>query len=193
MIWKIDLAWIADQMGLLPCRTFCECAVGPIEISVAKGFIGNCSHMILIEPNPQLAAKASYEFKLPITKAAIGFEHRKSMMVENGGSSYLDGTWAPTPVRTGWVYPIDQITFDEIDDGEIEILALDCEGMEWAVLSKMRSRPYLLTVEIWENNPYKHEIMEWLEVNGYIMRFSTGPTAETYLYTDANHTNPRWD
>lgn len=184
MIWKIDLSWIAEQMRLLPCRTFCECSVGPMEISVAPGFINECQKMVLVEPNPTLAAKAEAEMNRPIIKAAIGFKPGRQTLIENNGSSYLEGTWAPTPLHQD-VKRIDVpvVTFDCIDDGSIDVLALDCEGMEWAVLSKMRSRPKLLTIEVWDGNPYKKEIYEWLKENGYIMRFSTGPTTETQLYT----------
>jgi methyltransferase FkbM-like protein len=189
MIWEIDLAWIASLMGLFPCRTFCECAVGPIEISVARGFIGHCRHMILIEPNPTLASNAAYLLKCPVLKTAVGFQHGIVSLVENGGSSYIAGTWAPTPVAQGIVHATDCITFDEVDDGEIDILALDCEGMEWAVLSRMRSIPELLTIEIWEGNPYKREIYDWLRDHNYKLRFTTGPTTETRLYTRANSAN----
>jgi len=191
-IWKIDLAWIADQMGLLPCRTFCECAVGPLEISVASGFVGNCRSMLLIEPHPKMAATAAKEFKVPIIHTAVGFKAGNQVLLDNNGSSYLDGTWAPTMTRVPMNrYTVPVVTFDTLDDGEIDILALDCEGMEWAVLSKMRSLPELLTIEIWEGNPYSKEILEWLHDNRYVMRFSTGPTTETQLYTRANHTNSR--
>jgi len=191
MIWQIDLAWIADQMGLLPCRTFCECAVGPLEISVAKDFIGKCRHMILVEPNYMLAEDAMDDFKIPIINKAIGFKSDRGEIVENGGSSFLEGTWAPTtPPDCYQVHAVEIVTFDELDDGEIDILALDCEGMEWAVLSKMRSLPELLTIEIWDGNPYKTQIYTWLRAHNYKLRFSTGPTTETRLYTRADSTNP---
>lgn len=191
MIWQIDLAWVADQMGLLPCRTFCECAVGPLEISVAGGFIGHCRHMILIEPNYLLAEEAISKFNVPVKSVAIGFKPDRSEIIENGGSSFLEGTWSPTTPPDGYqVHAVEVVTFDTIDDGEIDILALDCEGMEWAVLSRMRSIPELLTIEIWDGNPYKTEINTWLRDHDYKLRFSTGPTTETQLYTRANSTNP---
>lgn len=174
-------------MGLLPCRTFCECAVGPLEISVARGFVGKCRHMILVEPNKELCSKAVVAFKVPVTNAAIGFHHGIGRLIRNNGSSFLYGTWAPTePPDPCNVQTVNIITFDEIDDGEIDILALDCEGMEWAVLSKMRSVPELLTIEIWDGNPFKKEIYDWLRKHDYKLRFSTGPTTETRLYTRAN-------
>ena len=85
MIWSIELAWIAEQMGIMPCRTFCECAIGPMDVSVAPGFIGRCKNMILVEPNPGLATNAAYILKMPITRAVIGFKHGKSALTDNGG------------------------------------------------------------------------------------------------------------
>jgi hypothetical protein len=41
----------------------------------------------------------------------------------------------------------------------------------------------LLTIEIWDQNPWKKEIMWWLDTHKYVLRFATGPTAETHLYT----------
>lgn len=183
-IWKIDLSWIAAQMGLLPCRTFCECAVGPMEISVAPGFKGKCSSMLLVEPNVKLAGAAATALKEHIIHAAIDFKSGSQLLVDNGGSSFLSGTWAPTqPPNSYDMQIVKTITFDAIDDGMIDILALDCEGMEWAVLSKMKSVPKLLTIEIWDRNPYRMQIENWLNYMGYTLRFSTGPTAETHLYT----------
>lgn len=184
MVWKIDLAWIAEQMGLLPCRTFCECAVGPMEISVAPGFKNLCKKMILIEPNQHLAAIAAETMQMPVTHAAIGFESGVATLVNNGGSSFLQGTWAPTmPPDQAPVETVTMMTFDKIDDGRIDILALDCEGMEWAVLSRMRSKPKLLTIELWDRNPFHREITKWLTDHRYVLRFSTGPTTETQLYS----------
>lgn len=184
MIWKIDLAWIAKEMCLLPCHTFCECAVGPMKISVAPGFIGKVKKMLLIEPHPRLAAEAEVALRQSVLQVAIGFEPGVDYLIDNNGSSALRHTWCPTnPPKHAKEYPVTVVTFDSIDDGRIDILALDCEGQEWAVLSRMKSVPFLITVEIWNRNPYRDEILCWLEQHGYILRFSTGPETETQLYS----------
>lgn len=171
-------------MGLLPCRTFCECSVGPTEISVAPGFKNQCKKMLLIEPNERLALFAQHAFGMPVMRVAIGFSPGKAKFVDNGGSSFLQGKWAPTiPPDAAPVHEVDVVTFDKLDDGRIDILALDCEGMEWAVLSKMHSKPKLLTIELWDRNPYYSEITRWLTDHRYVLRFSTGPTTETHVYS----------
>ena len=185
------MVWIAELMELLPCRTFCECSVGPLEISQAKGFIGKCRSMLLIEPHPKLAASASTQFQIPVIHTAIGFKPGKQVLLDNNGSSYLEGTWAPTMVKTPVTsYTVPVVTFDTIDDGEIDIMVLDCEGMEWAVLSNMKSRPELLGIEIWGENPYKKEIFDGLHDQHYVLRLSSGPTNETRIYTRADNPDP---
>lgn len=182
IIWKVDLAWMAEKMGLLPCMTFCECAVGPLEISMAPGFVGKCNRLMLVEPLPRFAMEAERLLGTKVLKVAVGMEPGKAEMVDNGGSSFIKGTWAPTSSNNE-TFAVDVVTFNEIDDGQIDVLALDCEGQEWAVLSKMKSSPYLLSIEIWEGNPYAKEIHGWMKYHEYVLRFETGPTAETKIYT----------
>lgn len=169
-------------MRILPALTVCECAVGPLEISIAPSFVGLCDRLLLIEPVPYLAQEASRMLGTKVLQVAVGLEAGKMKMVDNGGSSYLEGTWAPTPVDKN-MFDVDVVTFDTIDDGQIDILNLDCEGQEWAVLSRMKSEPKLLAIENMETNPYYKEICQWLKDHEYVMRFFTGPWAETQIYT----------
>lgn len=181
--WIFDLAWLSKQMWLQP-RTVCECSVGPADISIVRGFKpGDCERFLLTEPLPSLALAAEQEFGFSIHKVAIGFQQGRASLIDNGGSSYLSGTWSPTPVNDNPRVEVDVVTFDTLDDGEIDILNLDCEGHEWAVLCNMRSRPLLLAIEVWEGNPYTTEITDWLQANNYTPRFSTGPTSETIIYS----------
>jgi FkbM family methyltransferase len=182
IIWKIELYWLAKQMRILPALTVCECSVGPLEISTSPPFVGECDRLLLIEPEPHMAQEASRALGTKVLQVAVGMQPGKQMMVYNNGSSYLKGTWAPTLTGTR-EFEVDVVTFDTLDDGQIDILNLDCEGQEWAVLSHMKSEPKLLAVENMETNPYHKEICQWLKDHKYIMRFFTGPWAETQIYT----------
>lgn len=183
IVWKIELHWLAKQMRLLPAQTVCECSVGPLELSTSPPFIGDCDRLLLIEPEPNMARAASSMLGTKVLQVAIGLEPGRKMMIYNNGSSYLKGTWAPTLTGTK-EFEVDVVTFDSIDDGQIDILNLDCEGQEWAVLSRMKSEPKLLAVELMETNPYFNEIRRWLKDHKYVKRFFTGPWAETHIYTN---------
>ncbi len=191
--WKIDMRWLADRAGLSP-RTVCECAIGPIDISMLKlfctsdGRLDGCRKLIGIEPHPQLMATAKSHLPssaILIEKAIAsnsGEKHRA--LVDNGGSSYLQGTWSPTPRHQGGVFfDVECIEFGDVDDGEIDILCLDCEGMEMRALSTMKSRPVMILIEIWKSNPFALHLEQWLESNGYVQRIATGPEGETRLYS----------
>jgi FkbM family methyltransferase len=182
ILWKFDLDWIAEKMGILPAMTVCECSVGPLEISIAPSFVGKCDRLLLIEPEPHMAAEAERALGAKVLKVAVGMHTGKARMVYNNGSSYLEGTWAPTLTGRGH-FDVDVVTFDTLDDGQIDILNLDCEGQEWPVLYHMKSEPKLLAIENCDDSPYYKEICQWLKRHDYIMRWMTGPWAETQIYT----------
>jgi hypothetical protein len=98
IVWRIELDWLAYKMGILPALTVCECSVGPLEISIAPSFVGLCDRLLLIEPVPQLAHEAEQALGTKVLKVAVGMNSGKDEMVDNGGSSYIRGTWSPTPV-----------------------------------------------------------------------------------------------
>lgn len=61
-------------------------------------------------------------------------------------------------------------TFDNIDDGTIDLLSVDIEGGEWFVIKHLVSKPDVISIEThWKNysNPYLKEISEWMSVNDY--------------------------
>jgi hypothetical protein len=172
---------VAKEMNLLPARTICECSIGPLGESIAPAFKGQCDKLLLIEPVPYFADAAEQAVGAKVIRVAIGMKPGRATMIDNGGSSFIKGTWSPTKSDNA-EFDVDVVTFDTLDDGQIDIFNLDCEGQEWAVLSHMRSRPILLNIELWQGNPWMSEIKQWLLDNSYELRCSTGPEAETHLY-----------
>lgn len=61
-------------------------------------------------------------------------------------------------------------TFNEIDDGGINLLSVDIEGSEWFVIKHMISRPTVISLETHGaayTNPYLDKIMNWMKINNY--------------------------
>ena len=72
---------------------------------------------------------------------------------------------------------VDAVTFNEIDDGSIDLLSIDIEGGEWFVIKHMVSRPLVLSIEThgaMYTNPYINEIQKWMFENEYIIWYMDG-------------------
>jgi hypothetical protein len=140
--------------------------------------------VILVEPNEELANLAVAAMpNADIWRVAIIDTEEVGGTASfrvNGGSSYIENHWSPSPCY-GPTTTVNTSPFRVIDDGTIDAMVLDCEGMEWAVLKNMKSRPYFLSVEVWRGHPYENEIFNWLTENKYEIRFTTGPDGETIL------------
>ena len=73
---------------------------------------------------------------------------------------------------TGDMFTARAVTFDQIDDGSIDILSIDTEGSEWYVLKHMVSRPKVISLETHGGayrNPYRDEITQWMRGNSYLL------------------------
>jgi hypothetical protein len=90
-------------------------------------------------------------------------------------------------------------TFEKYDQGDIDLLLLDMEGFEWAVISKLVSRPKIIAVETHHenrsSNPNLDKIHEWMNNNTYKTLFKN--TSDTYFIRGAdkgwgNGGNDKW-
>jgi len=60
--------------------------------------------------------------------------------------------------------------FSEVDEGHYDVVSIDIEGGEWKVLSKMVSRPMVISIETQSRdyiNPYIGSIADWMLENKY--------------------------
>lgn len=196
--WYVNLHNIyAGITGNLSLRTFAEVGFGPVDIALAYQFHPHAKKLLLVEPNPTLFQQGIEVFPMADWhNVAIDVKEGTQQLVLNNGSSYLKNTeYAPTPVGNKRAniamgmpaippktHTVPTITFDTIDDGNIDCLNLDCEGNEWVVLQQMISRPRVLMIELWPNNPHLNSIVDWLFNNGYIALFTTGVKGETQVW-----------
>lgn len=98
---------------------------------------------------------------------------RVNFMLE-GATSHIEGLQAPCVVNDGIystnVIEVEARTFDQFDDGTIDIMDIDIEGAEWYVIERLKSRPKVIVVEMaWGNyiNPHFTEIQKWMKDNFY--------------------------
>lgn len=73
-------------------------------------------------------------------------------------------------IRKEDTFAVECRTFDELDDGTIDLLSVDTEGSEWYVVQNLVSRPVVVSVETHGKsylNPYYGEISGWMAAHGY--------------------------
>jgi FkbM family methyltransferase len=146
-------------------------------------FLTPDNRLDVIECNPNHLFEVNRHYaNLPNVKIhPYAMWHEKGIVQFNleGASSYVEGVTSPCMVNDGiypesrpddWRIQVEARTFDEFDDGTIDIMDLDIEGAEWYVIQKMISRPKCIIVEMeWDKyvNPFYNEINQWMTENLY--------------------------
>jgi len=177
-------AW--ESIGSPELRTICECAVGSHSLLVR--FKGLAKRSIFIEPDPDMAEGARLNYPwAEIMQVAIYDDLGSANLSRLHGSSYIKGIpWAPAfescpkKARKAAKVSVATIPFNMVDDGKIDLINLDCEGSEWFVLKNMVSRPLLLQIELYKNNGYFDDIVNWLAENNYSLVSEWGNANSIY-------------
>lgn len=162
-----------EEMGRPELRTICECAVGPHALLAP--FEGCAERALFVEPDPKMAAAARREYPwAEVLEVAVADSYGTANLRRLNGMSYVKGiAWAPAfdacpkRARAAGKVKVATVPFSSIDDGRIDLLNLDVEGSEWAVLRGMQSRPKLIQIELERRNAHYQEIRAWLGENGY--------------------------
>lgn len=183
----IDLYKLAKVIGL-QYRTVCEIGVNaPDKCSLSK-FHGD-ARMLLVEPLPWLASELRTAFpSATVLECAIGQKPGKAILYDRGEGSWIDQVpngGAPDEHENHsaikrekfdarFMREVEVKTMEQIDDGKIDILAIDVEGAEWLVLQNLISRPKILRVETHFShsgytNPHYEKIMKWAFSNSYLL------------------------
>ena len=143
--WYTDLHKIYTGItGHFNLRTFAEVGFGPANIALAFQFRKYAKKLLLVEPNHELYQQGVE--LLPDAdwhNVAIDATKGKRPLVLNNGSSYLQHThFAPTPIgsknnrrlamgmpkQTAKTQEVFTVTFDFLDDGEIDLIARGTSG-----------------------------------------------------------------
>jgi FkbM family methyltransferase len=174
----------------------CEVGVGLPQNSVGLKLWQDevAGDLLLVEPNPHfipairqiLDEKKWDSVRLkPVAvvdsdESSITLMLPRSSNVEDSQGAHVKGVKGSAPaLRAEWEYDEVQVEserWDCIDPGNIDVLLLDMEGSEWAVIRHLVSRPLIVIVEMqWRAcrkhggwvNPHQQEIHERLLERGY--------------------------
>lgn len=152
------------------------------ETSNVYNFILSGVRCTLVEPDPVTVSKIEKHFagrkNLTLHPVAVYDKHGSLELVKRGASTYaaeIEGS--PAVVNDQYRlqdvdrFSVDAVTFDEIDDGSIDLLSVDIEGGEWFVIKHMVSRPAVISLETHAGlyrNPHMAEIAAWMSKNHYV-------------------------
>lgn len=179
-LW-MPLYSIACEFKVKP-KHVCECATLFADTIETWGFLNYGCRMTLIEPQPEpfktLVKEYGHLDTVRFFNVAIGWAHGTSLLMrDNGpnGSAYIAGINAPRvqhrrdPNFTSGI-EVPRVPWEVVDDGTIDLLHLDMEGMEWTVLQQLISKPKMISVE-WTApdyvQPNAKEIEQWMDEGGY--------------------------
>lgn len=153
------------------------------EFSNVYDYIVRGVRCTLVEPDPDCARAIREHFtacrNVTLYPVAVYDVHGSVELVRRGESTFVaELTNTPATVNDGYrldekdKFVVEARTFDEIDDGTIDLLSVDVEGSEWFVIKHMTSRPSVISVETHGSlyrNPYLNEISRWMKTNDYVL------------------------
>lgn len=164
-----------------------EVGVWSPETSNIYRFIRDGIRCTLVEPDPESLRKIREHFagQDNVTLHPVAILDRKGQieLVQRGPSTYFAGLESsPAVVNDEYelnkadTFVVEATTFDEIDDGTIDLLSVDVEGSEWFVIQGLASRPAVVSVETHGalyTNPRLSEISTWMASNEYGIWYKT--------------------
>ena len=159
-------------------RNLCEVGVNEPHLSQLKPWLdsGEYDHALLVEPHPVAGANCERAFGalrgVKVLRCAVGFSGAEVELIDHGQSSFV-ASLPNSPARAnreredGPRFRAPCMTFDQIDPGDLDLLCVDTEGSEWAVIAAMQSNPKVIRLETHFTgsgyvNPYLGEILDRL-------------------------------
>lgn len=164
-----------------PPKHAAEVGVYYPENSNIYNYIVNNIRCTLIEPEPNSISRINKHFadreNIELHTVALCDYTGTLDLIQRGPSTFSSTLESsPSIINDGYTvddedkFTVDATTFDQIDDGSIDLLSVDIEGGEWFVIKYMTSRPSVISIETHGAayiNPYIDKIQDWMVKNGY--------------------------
>jgi len=175
-------------------RTVCEVGSGGCRtVLQVENFLDFAEKLIFVEPNSASFKRLQEQNfngelfinipKFKLYNAAISNRTGQGKYynwkpTEENASGFIEDVVSPAMYKDGYVpnefLMVNFMKFSEIDDGEIDILAVDAEGAEFHVINDMKSRPKIIVLETHTNfakqSPDFNQINSWMIREGYQSR-----------------------
>jgi len=161
----------------------CEVGVYLPQTSNILEFILEGIKTTLVEPDPKNVKAIKAYFKnntnISIFPFAV-FDYNGIIELSQRESSTFVSSLQSSPALVNDSYQVNKTdnfeveckTFDQIDDGTIDLLSVDTEGCEWYVMKYIKSRPKVISIETHGKsyiNPFINEITFWFQTNHYVV------------------------
>ena len=183
---KTSLFKELSKKGFAPAHV-AEVGVHHPDTSNIYDYIVQGVKCTLVEPDPISIGLIKKQFSnypnVTLHEVAI-YEHSGRLeMVQRSASTFVSALQnSPAIINDNYtVQDADKLvvearTFDQIDDGSIDLLSIDVEGSEWYVIKNMVSRPAVISLETHGGvyvNPFLAQIMDWMESHHYAIWYKT--------------------
>jgi FkbM family methyltransferase len=167
----------------LDIKNVCEVGVFLPHTSNILGFINDGCSAMLVEPDPVCITAINEYFKdkknVRLMPYAV-FDPPGNIELYRTNASTFVSTLNSTPALVNDKYkPKDKDKFNaiskrfnEIDEGNLDLISIDVEGAEWFVIKDIISKPKVISTEIRAKkyiNPFYDKIKDWMESNGYVV------------------------
>lgn len=162
-------------------KQICEVGVYLPQESNVLHFIKKGISTTLVEADPNYMQQCKDYFsdypKVNYVEAAVYDKKGTIELCRKASSTFISSLdSSPALINDGYQvsdedkFTAKSITFDEVDNGNIDLLSVDIEGAEWYVIKHMTSRPPVISLEThgkYYINSKIQEISAWMAKNDY--------------------------
>ena len=178
-----DIVSICDLIKFTP-KKIIEIGVGTTDGVQSLEFLLNGAEGILFEPHPsfykELEVDLSRYPNIQVLNKGIYKESGIQKFYDKWACTFIGNMYEHSGAKIQDNYTMDEKdsffcavdTIDNYDNGDIDLLCMDCESCEWFVLEKLKSRPTVIQIEthsVYSNyHPFNiKEIENWFKTNDY--------------------------
>lgn len=183
---EISLYQRLRKKGFTP-KKVAEVGVYYPETSQVYEYILNGTSTILVEADPDIAKIIRNHFSeqtnfVLYENAVYDYDGYIELIRSKASSFVSDIEASPAIINDNiklddlQTVKVKALTFDKIDEGDIDLIAIDIEGCEWYVLKYMKSRPTVISIETHGGlykNPFSANIKNWMKENNYHLWYKT--------------------